>query len=102
MRKKVTFVELTVLSGVAPLASAYMEAFCRKDQNLSAKFEFEKISVPVSSGFDGVWPLLEGSNAAVYAFSCYVWNSGLVRRLLERLLMTNPASYFMLGGPQVM
>jgi radical SAM superfamily enzyme YgiQ (UPF0313 family) len=102
MGRKVTFVELPTFDGVLPLASGYMETVCRKDPSIVASFQFEKISMAVYTSHTKILSTLEQSDADVYAFSCYVWNMGLVRRLLDRLLKTKPQSYFVLGGPQVM
>ena len=102
MSKKVTFVELPVFEGLAPLASGYMEAVCRQDESLTSNFEFEKISHAVNISDADILATLERSDADVYAFSCYVWNTGKVRRILDRLLATKPRAQFMLGGPQVM
>ena len=41
------------------------------------------------------------SDADVYAFSCYVWNTGLVRQALDKLLEQKPDANIILGGPQV-
>jgi radical SAM superfamily enzyme YgiQ (UPF0313 family) len=101
MSRKVTFIELPIFSGVLPLASGYMEACCRKAPLLAATFLFEKISLEVKTPYEHVLSALKKSDADVYAFSCYVWNTGLVRRLLSALLEAKPQSYFVLGGPQV-
>ena len=102
MSKKVAFVELTVFSGVLPLASGYMEAYCRKDPELAAQLSFEKISMPVSTTpYETVLEALRKADADIYAFSCYVWNIGMVRRLLAVLLAEKPGAHFILGGPQV-
>jgi radical SAM superfamily enzyme YgiQ (UPF0313 family) len=100
--QKVTFIELPVFSGVVPLASGYMEAYSRKDPLLESSFQFEKISLPVKTPYAEVLSALEQSDADVYAFSCYVWNTRLVRRLLNALLAAKPDAYYLLGGPQVM
>jgi hypothetical protein len=101
-KRHVTFVEFPVFSGVVPLASGYMEAYCRTDAELVASFEFEKLSLPVRTPFSDCLAQLQHCNADVYAFSCYVWNTRLVRRLVDALLVTNPAAVYILGGPQVM
>jgi radical SAM superfamily enzyme YgiQ (UPF0313 family) len=101
MNRKVTFIELPVFSGVLPLASGYMEVCCRKDPLLAHSFLFEKISLEVKTPYEEILSTLKKSDADVYAFSCYVWNTGLMRRLLSSLLEAKPRSYFMLGGPQV-
>lgn len=102
MNRKVTFIELPLFSGVLPLVSGYMEACSRKDPVLSTSFNFEKISLTVDTPYEQIISMLLNSNADVYAFSCYVWNTKLVRRLLDDLLKAKPQSHFMLGGPQVM
>src|SRR5690348_12578989 len=79
-----------------------MEAVCRKDPDLPAGLEFEKLSFAVGKPSTEILCALLESNADVYAFSCYVWNSGKVRRLLAELLEKRPESFFVLGGPQVM
>ena len=99
--RKVVFTELTVFSGVLPLASGYMEACCRNDPLLTASFEFEKFR-PVKTPFADLIGLLEDRRADVYAFSSYVWNTGMVRRLVEALLASRPEVHVVLGGPQVM
>src|SRR6476620_6578134 len=94
--------ELAVFSFIVPLASGYMEAYCRKDPRLASCFEFEKFSVGVRTPYEEVLALLQQSDADVYAFSCYVWNTGLVRRLVDAMLAAKPHASYLLGGPQVM
>lgn len=101
-RRKVALVELPVFSGVIPLVSGYLEAYCRKDPETAGAYEFEKISLPVKTPYREVLAALERADADVYAFSCYVWNTRLVRRLLDALTAAKPEAHFMLGGPQVM
>jgi len=101
-KQKVTFIELPVFSGVVPLASGYIEAYSRKDPEIEASFAFEKISLPVDTPYAEILSRLKQSDADVYAFSCYVWNTRLVHRLLDELLLAKPQSFYVLGGPQVM
>jgi radical SAM superfamily enzyme YgiQ (UPF0313 family) len=99
---KVTFVELPVFEGVVPLVSGYMQACCLRDPLLANSFSFEKISLAVGTPYDQILSTLTNSDSDVYAFSCYVWNSKLVRRLLSTLMDAKPRANFILGGPQVM
>lgn len=101
-RQKVTFLELPVFAGVVPLASGYIEAYSRKDPLLAEAFDYEKISLPVKTPYATILNTLERSDADVYAFSCYLWNTRLVRRLLDALLAAKPRARYVLGGPQVM
>jgi hypothetical protein len=102
MSRKVTFVEVPIFAGVVPLASGYMQAYCLKDPLLATSFCFEKISLAVKTPYDEIFSILNKGDSDVYAFSCYVWNSKLVRRLLDALVVAKPQSHFVLGGPQVM
>lgn len=101
-KRKVTFVELPVFSGVVPLVSGYIEAYCGRDSQLAESFQFEKISLPVRTPYAEIVSTVERSDADVYAFSCYVWNTRLMRRLLDALLVAKPNAHYILGGPQVM
>jgi hypothetical protein len=101
-KKRVVFLELPVFSGVVPLASGYMEAYCRHDPDLARAFTFEKISTVVTTPYRDTLSTLYEKHASVYAFSCYVWNSKLVSRLLAALVAAEPDATFILGGPQVM
>jgi radical SAM superfamily enzyme YgiQ (UPF0313 family) len=40
-------------------------------------------------------------NAAVYAFSCYIWNIGLIRALCRQLRKIRPHAWIIWGGPEV-
>src|SRR5262245_18724135 len=99
---RVTFVELPTYEGVVPLASGYMEAVCRADADLASRCRFEKISLAVKTPWRDVLSVLQQRDANIYAFSCYVLNSGLVRRLVDGPLETQPRARCILGGPQVM
>jgi radical SAM superfamily enzyme YgiQ (UPF0313 family) len=100
--RRIVLIEFPVFVGVVPLVSGYIEACCRKDPDIAASWEFEKISLPVKTPYEKVVSTLARTDADVYAFSCYVWNIGLVRRVLSVLRAAKPDAYFLLGGPQVM
>ncbi|MEM7352637.1 MAG: radical SAM protein, partial [Acidobacteriota bacterium] len=97
---KVALIEFSVFQGVFPLASGYLEATASNDPRLEGELEFEKYSFCVSS--PGIAEKIDQIEADVYGFSCYVWNTGLVKRLLPRLLAQRPRAQVILGGPQVM
>ena len=96
----VAFFEFPVFQGVFPLASGYLEGTARLDPRIREAFEFEKHSLTVTN--PGIAEKLDAVEADVYAFSCYVWNMGLVKRLLTSLLARRPRAHVILGGPQVM
>src|SRR5262249_889008 len=73
-----------------------------KDPQLRESFDYKKLSLAVGTPYAEILGKLKQSDADVYAFSCYVWNTRLVRRLLDDLQVANPLSFFVLGGPQGM
>ncbi|MEM7200894.1 MAG: radical SAM protein [Planctomycetota bacterium] len=101
-RLNVVFVELTVYQGTMPLASGYMQAYATQDPLVAGRCSFQKVSVIGETPHEELITDLRRRDAQVYAFSCYLWNIGLVRRLVADLRETHPDAYVILGGPQVM
>ncbi|MCZ7428587.1 radical SAM protein [Micromonospora sp. WMMA1949] len=100
--KMVTLVELTAFEKIVPLASGYLCGYARLDPEVDSGYEFRIYDGPVTLDRDAVLADLVALNSAVYGFSCYVWNMGLVRWLLAELLARRPDARCILGGPQVM
>lgn len=98
--QRVAFFEFTVFQGVFPLATGNLEAAARADPLLREQFTFEKFSTTVED--PDIQAKVRAVDADIYAFSCYVWNTGLVRRLVRLVRALRPQSYILLGGPQVM
>jgi radical SAM superfamily enzyme YgiQ (UPF0313 family) len=98
-RKRVALFEFPVFTGAIPLASGHLEARARLNPNIEEQFEFEKISIQV--GTPNIEKIVATTDADVLGFSCYVWNTGLVKRLLPSLLARRPRPWIVLGGPQV-
>ncbi|HEX2208299.1 MAG TPA: radical SAM protein [Longimicrobium sp.] len=102
MKKKVVFVELTIYERIFPLVSGYMQAYACKDPAIAAAYDFEQFTTSVKAPLDDVLPRLIRSAGDIYAFSCYVWNMALVRRVVAGLRAARPDARILLGGPQVM
>jgi len=102
MSTKVTFVELTAYEGVVPLATGYLQAYAANDRDIAAECSFEHYTEVAMNDRFAILSQLTGKESDVYAISCYVWNMGLNRWLVDRLREANPAAQFILGGPQVM
>ncbi len=100
--KKVTFIELTVYEKMLPLVSGYLQAYACKDPVIQENYTFRQVSAMAKTPVDSILQTLQEADSDVYAFSCYVWNMGLVQRLLAALQKSKPNAYFILGGPQVM
>ena len=98
-KKKVAFIELTVFSGVYPLASGYMRAVAEQSVSVRTNFDFEINSICINDkGFEEELGHIE---ADVFAISCYVWNMGFIKRWLPELIARFPDAHIILGGPQV-
>ncbi|MFG1647626.1 B12-binding domain-containing radical SAM protein [Amycolatopsis sp. NPDC049252] len=102
MSTKVTFVELTAYEGVLPLATGYLQAYASQDEDIVAECSFEIFSQQATGDRVAVADELAEKDSDVYAVSCYLWNMGITRWVLDRLHERKPAAQFILGGPQVM
>lgn len=102
MTRKVTCVELTIYERIFPLVSGYLQAYATQNPEIRSTYTFEKYSTTVKTPYSTIIKDLQNSDSDVYAFSCYLWNMGLVNSLVKSLLETKPRAHIMLGGPQVM
>jgi putative methyltransferase len=102
MSTKVTFVELTAYDSVLPLATGYLQAYASQDPDIAAECSFDICSQLAFGDRNAVRDQLVAKNSDIYAMSCYLWNMGLTRWLLDQLYEANPNAQFILGGPQVM
>lgn len=101
MKKTVTFVDLTVYEHLLPLVAGYLQAYACQDPFLRAAYDFETYSAPLTTPPEQILADLARKDSAVFAFSCYVWNMGLVKSLLAGLRRSRPDAQLLLGGPQV-
>ncbi len=100
--KDVTFVEMPVYDMAIPLVSGYLQAYACKDSHLANTYRFHQYSVNYKISEQKIVSDLLNNDSDVYAFSCYVWNTALIRRVVAELMMKKPHAHCMLGGPQVM
>lgn len=102
MTSKVTLVELTIYERIFPLVSGYLQAYACREPEIRRAYAFDKYSTTVKTPLPVILQDLQKSDSDVYAFSCYLWNMGLVKSVVKSLLETKPDARIMLGGPQVM
>ena len=100
--KKVLLVELTVFERMTPLVSGYLQAYAMTDSAIRSEYRFERYTAVARTGRPDIIRDLVESAADVYAFSCYVWNMGLVRSVVDAIRQARPTAQVILGGPQVM
>ncbi|MEW6742798.1 MAG: radical SAM protein [Planctomycetota bacterium] len=99
---RVALTEINIYENMIPLISGYLQAYACKDPEIRRQFEFQRYATTVKADESRMVRDLLELKADVYAFSCYVWNMGLTRRLLARLLRERPDATYLLGGHQVM
>jgi radical SAM superfamily enzyme YgiQ (UPF0313 family) len=100
--KTVAVIELNILERMVPLVGGYLESYAMKDPGLRQDYRFLKIAESVHTDRSHLVQRFVSTDADVYAFSCYVWNSGLVRWVASQVRQHKPSAWIMLGGPQVM
>ncbi|MBI4524201.1 MAG: cobalamin B12-binding domain-containing protein [Deltaproteobacteria bacterium] len=102
-KQKVLIATADVAERVAPLGAGYLEAFARTDPIVAANWRFEQyVCTLTKTSADSFLRALLDADADVYAFSCYVWNMGMIKKSLGPLLREKPDARVILGGPQVM
>ena len=79
MTNKVTLVELTIYERIYPLTSGYLQAYACQDADTKRAYSFEKYSTTIKTPYSTVLQDLQKSDSDVYAFSCYLWNMGLIK-----------------------
>lgn len=100
---KVTLVELPAFENLMPLVSGYLQAYASRDRALASSCTFDRyVTCAVGADAAEVLAALAARDSDVYAFSCYIWNMGLIRRVLPELRRARPDASIILGGPQVM
>lgn len=102
MKTRVALVEFPIYDQF-PLASAYLEGYASKDPEIAKAFEFvyyRKECEQIAS-YEEVLNDVRNLNASVVCLSCYVWNSGLVRRLIQDLHRMPEVKHVIMGGHQI-
>ncbi len=102
MSTKIVTVTIDVLPSVVPLVAGYLQSYACLDPEIKERCEFDAYSCTTTVDFDEISETLEAKDADIYAFSCYCWNTKLVRRVVASLLRAKPEAHIILGGPQVM
>ncbi|MEM7530539.1 MAG: B12-binding domain-containing radical SAM protein [Chloroflexota bacterium] len=102
MNQKVTFVDLTIEEATLPLVAGYLQAYACKDATVANAYDFDTYSTTVRTAAGTIIRDLINQESDIYAFSGYVWNTGLMRSVLPSLMDAHPNAQYILGGPQVM
>ncbi|RZT79748.1 radical SAM superfamily enzyme YgiQ (UPF0313 family) [Micromonospora violae] len=100
--KRVGFVELSVFERITPLVSGYLQSYAMTRPAVAGAYEFSVYSTSIKTPWEAVVHEVLRLEADVYAFSCYVWNMGLVNEVRRAVRAARPGVHIILGGPQVM
>jgi hypothetical protein len=102
VKKRAVLVHLNPLTNVTPLQGGYLKAYAMADPTVRRDWDITLYSTPAdTSAFQLLEDLLPLA-PDVLGFSCYVWNMGLVRRILPSLYGLLPKTHILLGGVQVL
>ena len=102
MARTAVVVSIDLHQKVIPLVGGYLHASAWADPELRRNWHIEKCVYTNRVSAGELAADLIARDADVYAFSCYVWNTRLVKKVLPFLFQVNPDVQVILGGPQVM
>jgi radical SAM superfamily enzyme YgiQ (UPF0313 family) len=97
---KVLFVEIHVYDNLIPIVSGYLQAYATKDPEIRKAFDCHRHVALATVDADTLFNDVIAHDADVYAFSCYVWNMGTIKRVARRLAAEKPNASIVLGGHQ--
>ncbi|MEA2897874.1 MAG: hypothetical protein QOJ84_3489 [Bradyrhizobium sp.] len=102
-KRRATLVHINGMERVIPLAGGYLKAYAMADPELERKWDIHLHSTFVDNTAPSklIADITETAPDVV-GFSVYVWNAGLVRRILPVLRQFLPHAYFALGGVEAM
>jgi radical SAM superfamily enzyme YgiQ (UPF0313 family) len=101
MKRRVALVEFSIYDQF-PLVSGYLHAYAQADPAVADAFEFVYYQQEISRvDYAATLSALRGLGASVLCISCYVWNMGLVRRLVRDLRADPAIERIILGGHQI-
>ncbi|PLU18915.1 hypothetical protein BMJ31_19865 [Sinorhizobium medicae] len=102
-KRLAVLVHLNGMERVIPLAGGYLKAYAFAEPELEARWDIQLYSVFVEaiSASRLITDIYEAQPDLV-GFSVYVWNAGLVRRVLPALRLLLPQATFILGGTEVL
>lgn len=102
MTQSVTFVEINIFEKMLPLVSGYLQAYACADPELDKTYRFNRYTTTTQRPLVQLVKDLAAHDSDIYAFSCYLWNMGIIKSLVAALLEAKPEAHLVLGGPQVM
>lgn len=86
-----------------PLISGYLQGYATRDAAVAEAFEFvyHNQEIERASSYEETLRRIRAYEASILCFSCYVWNMGLIKRLVHDLRSDKNVEKIILGGHQV-
>src|SRR2546425_3188905 len=101
MKRRVALIEFSIYDQF-PLVSGYLHAYAKADREIAEALEFVHYQKEVEMAtYQETLSGIRALNAHVLCFSCYVWNMGLVKRLVRDLRHDPKIDMIILGGHQI-
>lgn len=103
MKRRATLVHLNAYGGITPLVGGYLKTYAEADPVVAANWDIDLLTGTTAMSASRLIHDIVAAKPDVVGFSAYVWNIGLVQRVLRALVGLMPqATRFVLGGVQVM
>jgi radical SAM superfamily enzyme YgiQ (UPF0313 family) len=101
MKRRVAMIEFSIYDQF-PLTSGYLHGYAARDPAVAEAFEFVYHNQEVERvAYDHTLATIRAYGASVLCFSCYVWNMGLIKRLVHDLRHDKTIDKIILGGHQI-
>ena len=101
-KHRALLVHINGMERVIPLAGGYLKAYSMKEPDLAEKWDIQLYSeFGETTAASKVIADVMASDCDLVGFSVYVWNAGLVQRVLPVLRQLMPEATFVLGGTEV-
>lgn len=91
------------MGGVTPLVGGYLKTFAEQEEEILTSWEIELYNTTTDAPASKIIGDLVKIKPDVIGFSLYVWNIGIVQRILPSLRgILPPSTQYLLGGVQIM
>jgi len=102
-KKKVVLVHINPMGGVTPLVGGYLKTFAEQEEEIRSSWDIELYNTTTDSPASKIIRDLVLKEPDVIGFSLYVWNIGIIQRILPSLRgVLPPSTQYLLGGVQIM
>jgi radical SAM superfamily enzyme YgiQ (UPF0313 family) len=100
-KHRAILVHINGMERVTPLAGGYLKAYAMRESDIAETWEIDLYSeFGETTAASRLIADVRASDADLVGFSVYVWNAGLVRRVLRALRELMPRATFVLGGTE--